>query len=73
MRQVRNMNIVDPLLATNNLGRSVSRANKARIRKALQRGCASLAGILEKVRPLHAWPASAAFPFVPVLLRSYPL
>jgi hypothetical protein len=68
--QVRNMNIVDPLSATNNLGRSVSRANKARIRKALERGAATLAGILDKARslpllspqpqPLHRGAASVA-------------
>lgn len=47
--QVKNMNIVDPLLATNNLGRSVTRANKARIRKALAAGAAGLSAILAKV------------------------
>ena len=36
------MNIVDPLLATNNLGRSVSRANFLRIRRALALGSAKL-------------------------------
>ena len=49
--QVRNMNIVDPLMPTNNLGRSVTRANKARIRKALAAGASALSAILDKVCP----------------------
>lgn len=49
--QVRNMNIVDPLMPTNNLGRSVTRANKARVRKALAAGAAVLSGIVDKVCP----------------------
>ena len=45
----KNMNIVDPLLPTNNLGRSVNKASKARIRKALAHGSHVLNSIFEKV------------------------
>lgn len=50
---IKNMNIVDPLLPTNNLGRSVNRASKARIRKALAHGSHMLDSIFEKVRCTH--------------------
>lgn len=46
---VKFLNIVDPLLPTNNLGRSVSKASFARIRKALAHGAKSLSGIVAKV------------------------
>lgn len=47
---IKNMNIVDPLLPTNNLGRSVNRASKARIRNALAHGSRMLNSIFDKVR-----------------------
>ena len=47
---IKNMNIMDPLLPTNNLGRSVNKASKARIRKALAHGCHMLDSIFDKVR-----------------------
>ncbi|GAQ86995.1 hypothetical protein KFL_003240160 [Klebsormidium nitens] len=40
------MNIQDPLLYYNNLGRSVSKGNLSRIRTALKKGAATLGGIL---------------------------
>jgi hypothetical protein len=46
---VRAINIVDPLLSTNNLGRSVTRASKARLRKAFRHGSAVLDSIFAKV------------------------
>ncbi|CAL8466851.1 g6387 [Coccomyxa elongata] len=46
---IKNVNIVDPLLPTNNLGRSVNKASKARIRKALAHGSHMLDSIFEKV------------------------
>lgn len=51
---VKFLNIVDPLLPTNNLGRSVSKASFARIRKALAHGAQSLSSIIAKVPvPVH--------------------
>lgn len=47
--QSKPINIVDPLLPTNNLGRSVTKANKARIRKAFSHGSALLDSIFAKV------------------------
>ena len=46
---VKFLNIMDPLLPTNNLGRSVSKASFARIRKALAHGAKSLTSIMAKV------------------------
>ncbi|KAK9809872.1 hypothetical protein WJX72_000706 [[Myrmecia] bisecta] len=45
---VKHLNIMDPLLPSNNLGRSVSRASFARIRKALGHGAVTLAEVLQK-------------------------
>lgn len=47
---VKFLNIMDPLLPTNNLGRSVSKASFARIRKALKHGAETLTDIMLKVR-----------------------
>lgn len=47
--QLKHLNIMDPLLATNNLGRSVSKASFSRIRKALAHGARTLTTILHKV------------------------
>jgi hypothetical protein len=46
---IKNMNIVDSLLPINNLGRSVNKASKARIRKALAHGSHMLNSIFDKV------------------------
>ena len=46
---VKLLNIMDPLLPTNNLGRSVSKASFARIRKALAHGAKTLTDIMAKV------------------------
>ncbi len=46
---IKFLNIMDPLLATNNLGRSVSKANFARIRKALAHGSTTLSDIMSQV------------------------
>ena len=46
---IKFLNIMDPLLATNNLGRSVSKANFARIRKALAHGSSTLSDIMSQV------------------------
>lgn len=47
---VKFLNIMDPLLPTNNLGRSVNKASFARIRKAFAHGAQSLTTIVAKVR-----------------------
>lgn len=49
---VRALNIMDPLLPTNNLGRSVSRANFLRMRRAFAHGAKVLEAILSMVRRL---------------------
>lgn len=46
---IRRFNIVDPLLPTNNLGKSINIASKFRIRKALSHGSRVLASIFAKV------------------------
>lgn len=48
--QLKFLNIMDPLLPTNNLGRSVNRASFARVRRALEYGAKRLDAILEMVR-----------------------
>ena len=50
---VKLLNIMDPLLPTNNLGRSVSKASFARIRKALAHGAKTLTHIMAKVHCCH--------------------
>ncbi len=45
----KHLNIMDPLLPTNNLGRSVNQASAKRIRLALRNGASTLEGILTKV------------------------
>ena len=50
---VKLLNIMDPLLPTNNLGRSVSKASFARIRKALAHGAKTLTDIMAKVHCLY--------------------
>ena len=47
----KHINIMDPLAATNNLGRSVSRASFLRLRKALRRGAETLAQAAAQVCP----------------------
>ena len=47
---LKHLNIVDPLLPSNNLGRSVSKASYARVRKALALGSRTLEEALLKVR-----------------------
>ncbi len=44
------LNIMDLLLPTNNLGKSVARASFLRIRRAFALGGKTLAGIMAKVR-----------------------
>ncbi len=46
---LKHLNIVDPLLPSNNLGRSVSKASYARVRKALALGSRTLEAALLKV------------------------
>ena len=59
---VRLLNIVDPLLPSNNLGRSVSRASYLRIRRAFAHGAKTLALVMEKVRlAIHAAVRLAGF------------
>jgi len=43
---VKALNIMDPLLPTNNLGRSVSRANFLRMRRAFAHGAKALEAII---------------------------
>ncbi|GAB4814831.1 hypothetical protein N2152v2_001877 [Parachlorella kessleri] len=50
---LKHLNIVDPLLPPNNLGRSVSKASFARIRRAFAHGANALATIMAK-DPLNA-------------------
>ena len=52
---VKFLNIMDPLLPTNNLGRSVNKASFARIRKALAHGAKTLSNIMTKVRSFALW------------------
>lgn len=47
--QAKHLNILDPLLSSNNLGRSVSKASFSRIRKALAHGAHALDAILAQV------------------------
>lgn len=47
--QPKFLNIMDPMLATNNLGRSVSKANAARIRTAWAHAAQTLSGIMQQV------------------------
>lgn len=47
--QLKFLNIMDPLLPTNNLGRSVNRASFARVKRALDYGFKRLDAILEMV------------------------
>lgn len=49
--QPKFLNIMDPMCPTNNLGRSVSKANAARIRKAWAHAAHSLEGIMQQVPP----------------------
>lgn len=49
---LKHLNIVDPLLPSNNLGRSVSKASFARIRRAFAHGANAISNIMKKVRPL---------------------
>ena len=44
---IKHMNVIDPLLPSNNLGRSVSQGNAARIRKALKLAAAKLGELRE--------------------------
>ena len=46
---IRRFNIVDPLLPTNNLGKSINIASKYRIREALTLGARVLTSIFAKV------------------------
>jgi hypothetical protein len=46
---IKALNIRDPLLANNNLGRSVNKASFIRIRKAFRHGAKTLSSILQKV------------------------
>ena len=46
---VKFLNIMDPLLPSNNLGRSVNKASFARIRKALAHGAQTLTSIVGQV------------------------
>ena len=50
--QLKYLNVMDPLLPTNNLGRSVNKSSFARIRRALDYGARRLTAILEMVRGL---------------------
>lgn len=47
--QLKFLNIMDPLLPTNNLGRSVNKSSFARIRRALDVGAKRLTSILDMV------------------------
>ena len=50
---IKQLNVMDPILPNNNLGRSVSKASYLRIRRAFEHGARMLAAIAEqtKVRP----------------------
>ncbi len=50
--QPKFLNIMDPMLATNNLGRSVSKVNAARIRAAWAHAADTLDGIMRQVLAL---------------------
>ena len=59
---VKLLNIMDPLLPNNNLGRSVSKASFARIRKALAHGAKTLTDIMAKVHYCSPSPADFLWP-----------
>ena len=47
---IRQLNVMDPLLPTNNLGRSVSKASFLRIRRAFEHGAKVLAQIADQAK-----------------------
>jgi hypothetical protein len=57
---LKHLNIMDPLLPANNLGRSVSRASLARVRRALAYGSAALEALLAR-EPAEAAAGADAF------------
>ena len=58
---IKPLNIMDQLLTSNNLGRSVSKANCLRIRRAFAQGAKTLSAIMGMVRSTQR----AIFPFPP--------
>ena len=56
---IKPLNIMDQLLTSNNLGRSVSKANCLRIRRAFAQGAKTLSGIMGMVRNMQK--ATGAF------------
>jgi hypothetical protein len=58
--QLKHLNIMDPLLPTNNLGRSVSKSSYVRIRTALAHGARTLTAITQMVRGPSTHPIPAA-------------
>ncbi len=57
---IKSLNIRDPLLASNNLGRSVNKASFIRICKAFRHGAKTLTKILQKVGMLLPGPLPGA-------------
>ena len=58
--QPKFLNIMDPMCPTNNLGRSVSKANAARIRKAWAHAARSLEDIMQQVPSACCLPAACS-------------
>lgn len=52
---VKQLNVMDPILPNNNLGRSVSKASYLRIRRAFEHGARMLADIADQAK---VWPWS---------------
>lgn len=63
--QLKFLNIMDPLLPSNNLGRSVNRSSYARIRAALDFGAKRLTAIMEMVRSRRHMGASMSVGIYP--------
>ena len=63
----KHINVVDPLLPSNNLGRSVSQANFMRIRKALGLGHRTLTAMLKSVRVTSHFSSADRFLAPPTL------
>eukprot|EP00198_Chlamydomonas_reinhardtii_P004682 XP_001694018.1 predicted protein [Chlamydomonas reinhardtii] len=58
---IKQLNVMDPILPNNNLGRSVSKASYLRIRRAFEHGARMLAAIAEQTKELGAVVASRNF------------
>ncbi|GFR47993.1 hypothetical protein Agub_g9817, partial [Astrephomene gubernaculifera] len=58
---IRQLNVMDPILPNNNLGRSVSKASYLRIRRAFEHGARMLADIAEQAKELGPFIGAKGF------------